>query len=212
MDTVLLSARRAADLTRQLLAFSRKGKYVIERVDVNGLVSEVATVICRPIDKKIEIQLSLEARSSLVEGDASQLQNAILNLALNARDAMPDGGMLLFHTSDRGSKQIPVADLVHGFELAPVRYVEVRVTDTGAGMDEGTRAHMFEPFFTTKEPGKGTGLGLAAVYGTVKGHRGALRVESAPGRGTAMHVYLPVTLDETEAEQEGRQAPTRPRR
>jgi PAS domain S-box-containing protein len=203
VDTVLLSARRAADLTRQLLAFSRKGTYVIERVDVNALVSEVATVICRTIDKKIEIQLSLESRSSFVEGDASQLQNAILNLALNARDAMPDGGTLFFHTGDSSATQITGADLVHGFELAPVRYVEVRVTDTGAGMDEETRAHMFEPFFTTKEPGKGTGLGLAAVYGTVKSHRGALRVESAPGLGTAMHVYLPVaTPDASDADQE----------
>jgi PAS domain S-box-containing protein len=203
VDHVLLSARRAADLTRQLLAFSRKGKYVVERVDVNSLVREVATVISRTTDKKIEIQLSLESRSSLVEGDASLLQNAILNLALNARDAMPDGGALRFFTGDGAANVGTSADPSQGFDLSPERYVEVRVTDTGTGMDEATRSRMFEPFFTTKEQGKGTGLGLAAVYGTVKSHRGALRVESARGRGTTIHVYLPTaTAAGIEAKQE----------
>jgi PAS domain S-box-containing protein len=203
VDSVLLSARRAADLTRQLLAFSRKGKYVVERVDVNRLVSEVATVVSRTIDKKVQIQLSLESQSSAVEGDASQLQNAILNLALNARDAMPDGGTLRFFTGDSRTNGGIGAELSHGFELSPGRYVEVRVADTGAGMDEMTRAHMFEPFFTTKEPGKGTGLGLAAVYGTVKNHHGALGVQSALGKGTTIHVYLPIApADGMEAERE----------
>jgi PAS domain S-box-containing protein len=211
VDNVLLAARRAADLTRQLLAFSRKGKYVIERVDVNGLVSEVASVVSRTIDKKIQIQLSLEARSSVVEGDASQLQNAILNLALNARDAMPDGGTLLFFTGDSSANERTGGELSHGFELAPGEYVEVRVADTGAGMDEATRARMFEPFFTTKEPGKGTGLGLAAVYGTVKSYRGALGVQSARGEGTTIHVYLPVaTADGGDAEPEAPAAAASP--
>jgi PAS domain S-box-containing protein len=191
VDNVLLSARRAADLTRQLLAFSRKGKYVVERVDVNQLVREVATVVSRTVDKKIEIQLSLESRSSVVDGDASQLQNAILNLALNARDAMPGGGVLRFFTGDVGADVSPGGEPTHGFQLGAGHHVEVRVADTGAGMDEVTQAHMFEPFFTTKEKGKGTGLGLAAVYGTVKSHRGALCVQSARGQGTTIHVYLP---------------------
>jgi PAS domain S-box-containing protein len=195
VDNVLLAARRAADLTRQLLAFSRKGKYVIERVDVNDLVREVATVVSRTVDRKIEIQLSLESRSSLVDGDASQLQNAILNLALNARDAMPDGGTLRFFTGDSHLDGIGRAPPSHGFQLPPGDYVEVRVADTGAGMDDETQAHMFEPFFTTKEQGKGTGLGLAAVYGTVKSHRGALSVQSARGRGTTVHVYLPLAAE-----------------
>jgi PAS domain S-box-containing protein len=212
VDNVLLSARRAADLTRQLLAFSRKGKYVVERVDVNGLVREVATVISRTTDKKIQIQLSLESRSSAVEGDASQLQNAFLNLALNARDAMPDGGTLRFFTGDDGPDVGTSADPSHGFDLSSEHYVEVRVSDTGAGMDEATRSRMFEPFFTTKEQGKGTGLGLAAVYGTVKSHRGALRVESARGKGTSIHVYLPTAIaDASEAKQESSALDASPR-
>jgi PAS domain S-box-containing protein len=197
VDDVLLSARRAADLTRQLLAFSRKGKYVVERVDVNDLVREVATIVSRTIDKRIEIQLSLESKSSVVDGDASQLQNAILNLALNARDAMPDGGALAFFTGDRATRAGTggAVEPSHGFQLSPGDYVEVRIADTGAGMDEVTQARMFEPFFTTKEPGKGTGLGLAAVYGTVKSHRGALGVESELGKGTSIHVYLPIATE-----------------
>jgi PAS domain S-box-containing protein len=190
VDNVLLAARRAADLTRQLLAFSRKGKYVVERVDLHALILEVASVVSRTIDKKIEIQPALEAELAFVHGDASQLQNAILNLAINARDAMPDGGVLRFSTSNCTAAGL--AALMPGFQVAPCDYVEVRVTDTGVGMDEETRTHMFEPFFTTKAQGKGTGIGLAAVYGTVKSHRGGISVDSAPGRGTTVHVYLPI--------------------
>jgi PAS domain S-box-containing protein len=190
VDNVLLAAKRAADLTRQLLAFSRKGKYVVEPVDVHGLIAEVAGVVSRTIDRRIQIQLSLEAEVSVVQGDASQLQNAILNLAINARDAMPEGGVLRFSTSN-SSADAPRAPFP-GFQTPPGDYVDVRVADTGVGMDEETRAHMFEPFFTTKEQGKGTGIGLAAVYGTVKSHRGGISVESAPARGTTVHVYLPI--------------------
>jgi PAS domain S-box-containing protein len=212
VDNVLRSARRAADLTRQLLAFSRKGKYVIERVDVNDLVREVATVVSRTIDKRIQIQLSLGSRSSVVEGDASQLQNAILNLALNARDAMPEGGALCFFTGDRRANEGAATELSHGFQLSPGEYVEVTVADNGAGMDDATQARMFEPFFTTKEQGKGTGLGLAAVYGTVKSHRGALGVESLCGKGTTIRVYLPIASeDETAAESEVGAAAEAPR-
>ena len=138
VDNVLLAARRAADLTRQLLAFSRKGKYVVERVDVNDLVREVASVMSRTIDKKIEIDLALDARSPVVDGDASQLQNAILNLALNARDAMPGGGVLRFSTSDCRSDAGVTP--FQGFQMAPGDHVEVRVADTGVGMDDVTQA------------------------------------------------------------------------
>jgi PAS domain S-box-containing protein len=196
VDNVLLAAKRAADLTRQLLAFSRKGKYVVESVDVNSLVREVANVVSRTSDKKIEIQVRLDALSSIVHGDASQLQNAILNLAINARDAMPAGGVLRFTTSDCRSDAAVTP--FQGFQIEPGDYVEVRLSDTGFGMSEETQSHMFEPFFTTKEQGAGTGLGLAAVYGTVKSHRGVLGVESAPGRGTTMHVYLPLASTVTD--------------
>jgi CheY-like chemotaxis protein len=189
-SNILESARRSAALTRQLLAFARKGQFQRAAVDVHLLVGETTDILERSIDKRIRIERELHADSAVVTGDASLLQNALLNLALNARDAMPDGGQLRFTTEavalGRGDRA------GHPPELGPGRYVTVTVSDTGCGMGEPVLARLFEPFFTTKEPGKGTGLGLAAVFGTVQRHGGAISVESRVGHGSSFRVYLPL--------------------
>ena len=200
VEGILVGAQRAADLTKQLLAFARKGKYVNERVDVHHAIAEVSALLKRSIDKRVRIEQRLCAKPSTVLGDPSQLQNAILNLAINARDSMPDGGEIIFTTG--------VIDLDeeycrhHTHEIAPGRYLKISVTDSGIGIDEETQKHIFEPFFTTKDLGEGTGMGLASVYGTVKNHQGTVHVDSEVGRGTTIGVYLPVLEDEIEDEVE----------
>jgi PAS domain S-box-containing protein len=197
VDKILLSVKRAANLTAQLLAFSRKGKYLDVEVDLHRIVTEVISLLKHSIDKKISVRQQLEARPATVIGDPTQLQNAVLNLALNARDAMPEGGDLLFATEvvdldEDDCREVP-------WEVPPGSYVQVSVIDSGTGMDEQTLAHIFEPFFTTKEPGKGTGMGLAAVYGTIESHRGAISVESEPGHGARFTLYLPLVAGTVEA-------------
>jgi PAS domain S-box-containing protein len=188
---IVNSAKRAAGLTRQLLAYARRGKYQREPVDVHALCRETAELLNRSIDKRIRISLDLAAAGSTVLGDPSQLQNALLNLAINARDAMPDGGLLSFSTESARPDQAELAD-----GMRDVPCVAVRVADTGTGMSDATKAHLFEPYFTTKEAGKGTGLGLAAVYGTARNHQGAVRVESELGKGTSMTLILPLATED----------------
>jgi len=199
-EAIVKAAKRSADLTRQLVAFARKGKDVAEPVDIHGLVAEVIALLEHSIDKRIEIRQHLDADPSTTRGDPSLLENALLNVSINASDAMPDGGELVFAT------RVVTLDedycRAQPYEMTPGRYVRVRVTDSGVGMDEETRKHIFEPFFTTKEQGKGTGMGLAAVYGTVKSHRGAVNVRSEPGSGTTVEIFLPLAespVHETEA-------------
>ncbi|MBI5534182.1 MAG: PAS domain S-box protein [Deltaproteobacteria bacterium] len=184
------AAARSADLTRQLLAFSRKGPHRTVPVDVHNLIREVAALLERTIDKQITLRTRLAAVDAISIGDPAQLQNALLNLAINARDAMPHGGDLTFSTevvtlAEEDCRSSP-------YPMAPGRYVRVSVEDTGSGMTEAVRRRLFEPFFTTKEPSKGTGMGLAAVYGTVLNHQGAIHVRSEPGMGSAFTVDLPV--------------------
>jgi PAS domain S-box-containing protein len=186
-ENIMTAAVRAADLTRQLLAFGRKGKYLSVPTDIHKEIGEVVGLLNRSIDKRIEIKQHLDAVPALVLADPTQLQNAILNLALNARDAMPQGGTLSFTSS-----VVTFPDVLPDEELQPGRYVQLSVTDTGVGMDAATLKRLFEPFFTTKEVGKGTGLGLASVYGTVKNHGGTIRVYSEVGHGSTFRVYLPV--------------------
>jgi PAS domain S-box-containing protein len=188
-ESIMIAAQRAADLTRQLLAFGRKGKYQAIPVDVHQMLEEVMALLRRSIDKRIEIRPRLEASPATVSGDPTQLQNAFLNLALNARDAMPQGGVLGFHTA-----VVRLAEPLPEEELAAGAYVQVQISDTGVGMDAATRVRLFEPFFTTKEVGKGTGLGLASVYGTIKNHGGAIRVESEPGQGSTFTLLLPLRV------------------
>jgi len=186
---ILESAKRSADLTRQLLAFARKGQFQRAAVDVHALLREVANILERSIDKRIRVETILRDSAPLVVGDASLLQSALLNLALNARDAMPDGGRLGLETDT-----VMIGSGARGPyppELGPGTYVAVAVSDTGCGMSESVMGRLFEPFFTTKEPGKGTGLGLAAVFGTIQRHGGAITVSSAPGHGSSFRVYLP---------------------
>ena len=184
---IMSAATRAAELTRQLLAFSRKGKYLSVAMDVHQVITEVVELLQRSIDKRIEITQQLDATPATVLGDPSQLQNAILNLGLNARDAMPAGGVLRFATG-----VVSFTETLPSEELEPGRYLQISVTDTGIGMDASIMKRLFEPFFTTKDLGKGTGLGLASAYGTVKNHGGTIRVVSAPGRGSTFDVYLPI--------------------
>jgi two-component system, cell cycle sensor histidine kinase and response regulator CckA len=186
---ILNAGDRATDLVRKLLAFSRQGAYEVKTLSIHALIDEVVALLSHSIDKRIIIAKVLTAINPVIEGDQSLLQSAFLNLAINARDAMPDGGTLTFSTTcvriDKAfASKRPYA-------IAPGQYVSVAVTDTGMGMDANVKAHLFEPFFTTKEPGKGTGLGLASVFGTVKRHGGFIEADSTVGKGTAMTLYLP---------------------
>ena len=189
---ILDAATRSADLTRQLLAFSRKGKITSTPISVNDCINAVVAILERTIDKRITLEVNLGAENPIVTGDPGLLQNALLNLAVNARDAMPEGGTLSFATTNLDSG-LPGA--LHRPALpAPGPYLEIAVSDTGIGMTPEVLEHIYEPFFTTKETGKGTGLGLAAVYGTVKEHSGTISVCSEPGRGTVFRVCLPSGL------------------
>jgi PAS domain S-box-containing protein len=185
-------AMRSARLTSQLLAFARKGAVQAVPIDLHQVIADVQTLLRRAIDKRIVLRAELGARLATVIGDPAQLNNALLNLALNARDAMPEGGELRFAT--RTVELSPSRRAALQLEPGAEPLVELSVGDTGTGMDAATRARIFEPFFTTKPQGKGVGLGLPAVYGTVKAHRGAIDLRSEPGKGTTFTVWLPAVL------------------
>jgi len=193
-ESVREAALRSARLTRQLLAFSRKEPPRATAVDVRAIVEDVVALLSHSIDKRIELRTELPPSTPLVCSDPDRLHSAVLNLAINARDAMPDGGTLTFQAREL-ELDTPGCSALQPFELAPGRYVEIRVSDTGAGLSADARAHLFEPFFTTKPTGKGSGLGLPEVYGTVKAYRGAVRVESVPGEGTGVTLLLPVSTE-----------------
>ena len=185
LEEIVRAAKRAAELTGQLLAFSRKQILQPKRVDVNELVRDLTRMLTRLIDADIEIRTDLERDLSAVKADPAQLEQVLLNLVVNARDAMPDGGRLTIAT-----ETVDVDGSGDDETVLPGRYVVLSVRDTGTGMDEDTRARLFEPFFTTKEVGKGTGLGLAMVYGFVKQSGGFVTVDTAPEQGTSFHIYL----------------------
>lgn len=187
-EGIVTAARRSADLTQSLLAFSRRGKRRSEQVDVHALIGEVVMLLVHTIDKRIVVKPDFRASSPTVQGDPAQLQNALLNLALNARDAMVGGGELTLSTDDLVLDEEGCASFDQ--ELRPGRYLFVSVSDTGMGMSEATRKRIFEPFFTTKG-GHGLGLGLPAVYGSVRSHGGAITVNSEVGQGTTFQIYLP---------------------
>jgi two-component system cell cycle sensor histidine kinase/response regulator CckA len=190
---ILKAGDRAADLVKKLLAFSRQGNFETKPLDMHELIGDVEALLSHSIDKRITIVKNLKAQAPIISGDQVLLQSALLNLAINARDAMPGGGTLTFST---GTAAIEGGHTVKsGFSVAPGRYLTVAVEDTGVGMDENTKAHLFEPFFTTKAPGKGTGLGLASVFGTVRRHNGFIETNSGRGTGTTMTIYLPLCSD-----------------
>lgn len=181
------AARRAAELAQQLVAFSRRQKLDLQIRDLNQIVRETQAMLNTTVGDRITVELSLADGLGHVSVDAAQIQQVLLNLATNARDAMPAGGRLLIETQN-----IEIAgELVPAVDLHPGTYVSLSVADTGEGMDEQTRRRCFEPFFTTKDPGAGSGLGLSSVYGTVKQSGGCITVYSEPGHGTTFRIYFP---------------------
>jgi signal transduction histidine kinase/CheY-like chemotaxis protein len=192
LSVIERSAEKAAELTKQLLGFARKGKYVLEPVTLNDIVDDVIKIVSRTFDRAIEIKTALQRDLWTVEADRSQIENVILNLCLNARDATPAGGILRIETVNQEirEEEIPYPWFKAG------RYSVLKISDTGMGMAEEVKKHIFEPFFTTKEKDKGTGMGLAMVYGVVKNHDGFITVDSEPGKGSAFTIYLPVVEKE----------------
>ena len=183
---------RAASLTRQLLAFSRKQILNAKVLDLNTVLTEVVRMLDRLIPTNIELKTVRSASLGLVKADAGQIEQIVLNLAVNARDAMPQGGCLSLETKNVDADE----SYVRIRETVPLgKYVMLTVSDTGTGMDRATQDRMFDPFFTTKEPGKGTGLGLATVYGVLQQMGGAIWVRSEPGNGTSFEIYLPQVED-----------------
>jgi signal transduction histidine kinase/CheY-like chemotaxis protein len=189
-DRIKDAGHSMAQLTAKLLAFARKGKLEMAVFDANDIIQEVIKLLKHSIDKRIAIHEALCTRPAFILCDKAQIQNALLNLALNARDAMPNGGTLKI-ISDIVAID-PVTGRFHGYVIPPGRYVLLAVSDTGTGMDDAVKAKLFEPFFTTKEMGQGTGLGLASVYGTVKGHGGYIHVDSAAGKGSVFTIHFPL--------------------
>ncbi|OIP48091.1 MAG: hypothetical protein AUK28_05320 [Desulfobacterales bacterium CG2_30_60_27] len=183
LSEVLALGRRGASLIRQLLAFSRQQAMEAVDLDLNNLITNLMKLLHRLIPENIELEFAPGPDLWRLKADEGQLEQVVVNLAVNARDAMPEGGRLVIDTANvepDGDGEKPLAALVR-----------LRVSDTGTGMDEATREQIFEPFFTTKEVGKGTGLGLSLVYGIVKQHGGAIEIKSAPGRGTTFSLFFP---------------------
>ena len=188
LQKIRSQADRAAALTRQLLAFARRQILQPRNIDLNQLAVEELGLLRNVIGERIEIRTALAGDLWGAWADSGQIEQVLMNLCLNAKDAMPDGGRLLIET-----RNVEIGEDYHRIHAyaVPGRYVLMRVADTGEGMDAATLEHIFEPFFTTKEQGKGTGLGLATVYGIVKQHKGFITVDSSPGQGTSFQVYLP---------------------
>lgn len=192
---VRLAASRSADLTQKLLAFSRKGNFVIIDCDIHDILREVISLAKPGMKKQINIYQEFTAEHSIVRGDNSGLQNAFLNLAINARDAMHHGGDLLFKTEEIN---ISGEDRDAGTEgLQEGAYIKIQVKDTGIGIPSNLHSKIFEPFFTTKDIGDGTGLGLSATLGTIEAHKGAINVISHEGEGTCFSIFLPLSEEKT---------------
>jgi CheY-like chemotaxis protein len=193
LNEIRKAANRGAELTSQLLAYSRRHAVEPQLLDLNALVADMQSMLRRMIGEHIDLSTQLGSGLGTVKADAGQMQQVIMNLAINARDAMPRGGKISIRT----------ANVVVGsdherarFGTQPGRYVMLQVSDTGQGIDPAALERVFEPFFTTKEKGKGTGLGLATVYGIVKQGRGDVWAQSEPGKGSTFTIYLPRVADE----------------
>ncbi|OGP79983.1 MAG: hypothetical protein A2Z13_06330 [Deltaproteobacteria bacterium RBG_16_64_85] len=190
VDAIEHAGLRAGELTRQLLGFARRGKLDVKPTDLNGVVEKVVTMIRPTFDRSIDIRTALPVALLPVEGDAGQLEHSLLNLCINARDAMPNGGTLRIETHNVILSDPEAYGLA---EAPPGEYVSLSVSDTGVGISVEHLPRIFEPFFTTKEPGKGSGMGLAMVYGIVKNHGGWIDARSADGRGTTFRILLPAS-------------------
>ena len=188
VEAIEKSAKRAAGLTRQLLGFARGGRYQPQPIDINDVVNETVDIISRTMAKSILVQRALQPGLWSVEADRTQMQQVLMNLFINSRDAMPEGGTLLVETGNLTMGEEDSRRIY--FSARPGKYVRVSVSDTGVGMDEETRQHVYEPFFSTKG---GSGLGLSMVYGIVQTHRGFITLYSELGTGTTFRIYLPAT-------------------
>jgi signal transduction histidine kinase len=207
IEQALRAAERGASLTHRLLAFSRQQMLVTRRVDFNRLIGDMDELLRRTLGEHVEIELKLADDLWPALADSGQVENSLLNLAINARDAMPEGGKLTIETTN-----VHLDDdyASNNAEVAPGDYVMMAVTDTGTGMPEDVLAHVFEPFFTTKEVGKGTGLGLSMIYGFAKQSGGHAKIYSEVGHGTTVRLYLPRLTNQSPASDSV--APTAPRK
>ena len=208
IDEIQRAAKRAASLTQQLLAFSRKQVLESTILDLNAVIRDMEKMLGSLIGENIELTLALSDSLGTIKADRTQLEQVILNLSVNSRDAMPGRGKLTIETCNR---LMDKANPARPAYMQPGSYVLLKVTDTGCGMTREVQAHIFEPFFTTKETGKGTGLGLATVYGVVKQSGGYILVDSEPGKGAAFDIYLPLVEAPAEIAGETR-APVGPRK
>jgi PAS domain S-box-containing protein len=195
INAIAETTKRAADLTNRLLAFARGGKYQVAPIELNQIVGDVAQVISSKAEPSVDVETPMESELWPVLGDARQIQQAILNICLNAVEAMPSGGRLTIKTSN-----VTLDESFPQNHLGVIfgDYVCISITDTGVGMDQKIKTRIFEPFFTTKPTGEGSGFGLAMVYGVVKNHDGAIHVESTPNRGTEVQVFLPRFIERPE--------------
>lgn len=188
VDEIAGVTEKATELTRQLMTFARKRQSTVRVLDLNAVVQGLEAILDRIVGRKVRLNIECAPGAWRVKGDSTQIEQVIVNLVVNARDATPDGGTITLQTARVQLDERYVARFPEG-QLGG--HIQLTVADTGHGMDEDTKTKAFEPFFTTKEPDKGTGLGLATVYGIVKQHHGHIRIESELGNGATFHVYLP---------------------
>ena len=205
MEAIIQQGQRGARLISQILDFSRKSVSMQRSLELTPFLKEVAQFLRRTIAEDIHLDLQIEPGEHVIHGDPAQMQQALTNLALNARDAMPQGGKLslrLWRLQVTSNQESPLPD------MPPGDWVVIAVSDVGSGIRPEVRSHLFEPFFTTKPVGQGTGLGLAQVYGIVKQHSGHITVESQIGQGTTFTIYLPaIQMREKAAAQKAEELP-----
>jgi len=190
LSLILRATDKASKLTKELLLFTRKAPKKSSAINIHKIIDEVSFLLSRTLNKQITVEKNLLADNCLVIGDNTQIQSALMNMAINASHAMPEGGTLSLKTRIVTLDEIYCSQST--FDISPGNYIAIEVRDTGTGITDETMQHIFEPFFTTKEVGKGTGLGLSAVYGMVQKHKGAIDVKSIMGEGTVFNIYLPL--------------------